>query len=516
MTAALLNELFATARLQTRLRKWVFIAGGLFLWLILAMLLHPPTFLAGFITSLGTLLGAFFTLPFKAGGFETFLIAGFRSAVYLWYLLGQIGSGVLAPDVLRHVVAVFVPFFLAYRVAVIYLDDIFELKDERTAFRYIRQTAFGIKPYRLAIENGAVAHRDQYSPLLHIGGPGRVRVNLENLAVFDRIDGSPHVVGPTVDQTDHTALIDSFEHLRDVIDLRDQMTRAEDLSLEARTRDGIRIIVRDVRLMFSVLRTNVSGATSPGEQSYSFRPDAIQNLVYNRTSGHWTEAMLSLVHEQLEEFIARHTLSQILTAIGLPELEQRRAAASRIDAQADTLYPLPKSGPGASPAAADLGPPSDFISRLEITDLFFDSLRGFPALARERGVQLHWIDVGTWHLPSAVIPQMQVEAWQKARENMDRQNELAALEEQSRLEELVRLVRDVPLIAFQKSRETSQADDDTVASLITEYLGIMRTARDILNREEKPVPLRLDHAILLASQYLQSYIKAKGEAHFIP
>jgi len=148
--------------------------------------------------------------------------------------------------------------------------------------------------------------------------------------------------------------------------------------------------------------------------------------------------------------------------------------------------------------------------------LFFDSLRGFPTLARERGVQLHWIDVGTWNLPSAVIPQMQVDAWRMARENKDRQSELKALEEESRLDELVRLVREVPLIAFQKNQEDERSEEDTVAGLVIEYLGIMRSARDNIFREEKPIPLRLEHAILLASLYLQAHLKHKGEAHYIP
>ncbi len=516
MINLVLNELFSTAPMQTRLRKVAFVAGGIFFWLILALLIHPPVYLPYFIQSIGGLFEALFNIPFQGGSLQTFLVAGLRCAFLLWYLLGQIITALFAPDVLRHVLAVFVPFYLAYRVAVMYLDDIFELKDERTAFRYIRQTAFGIKPYRLAIENGGTARNDQRSPLLRIGGPGRVRVNLENLAVFDRIDGSPHIIGPTVGLPDHSASIDSFERLRDVIDLRDQMTRAEDLSLEARTRDGIRIIIRDVRLMFSVLRMNVSGSAAPGDQGYSFRMDSIQNLVYSRTPGHWTEAMLGLVQEHLEEFIARHTLGQILTAIGLPEMEQSRAAASKIDAQADTLYPLPKQKLTGETAPLDLAPPSDFVPRLEITDLFFDSLRGFPTLARERGVQLHWIDVGTWALPNAVIPQMQLDAWRMARENQDRKNELAALEEESRLDELVRLMRDVPLIAFRGCQEEGQSGDDTVARLVIEYLGIMRSARDNTNREGKPIPIRLEHAIRLASLYLQAHMKQKGEAHYIP
>lgn len=514
MISSVLNELFSNAPLQTRLRKITFLAGGAFAWLILALLLHPPSLLPGFIRTVG---GIFTSLAgiLKPGGGEDFIAAGLRSALYLWYLLGQVIAGLFSANVLRHVLVVFVPFFLAYRIAVMYLDDIFELHDEQTAFRYLRQTAFGIRPYRLTIENGGVARQDSRSPLLHIGGPGQVQVNLENLAVFDRIDGSPHIIGPTASHSSGRAAIDSFERLRDVIDLRDQMTRAEDLSLEARTRDGIRIILRDVRLMFSILRTNASGR-GPGEQSYTYRDDAVNRLVYNRTSRHWTDSMLSLVQEHLEEFIARHTLGQILTAIGLPELEANRSAAAQIDAQATTMFPVRGASDSAGAQPIPLGPPPDFVPRLEITFLFYDSLHGFPTLARERGVQLHWIDVGTWSLPSGVIPQKQLEAWRLARENQERRKELAALEEESRLEELVRLVRQVPLIAFQKCREENISDEETIASLIVEYLGLMRSVRDSAVREERPIPTRLEHAILLASLYLKGHQQSRGEVHYIP
>ena len=80
-----------------------------------------------------------------------------------------------AADVLKHVlVGVFV-FWLAYRAAAVYLDDIFELKNIRIAERFIRQSAFASKYDVLDIKDGEVNLNDRNSPIFLIGGPGKVR-----------------------------------------------------------------------------------------------------------------------------------------------------------------------------------------------------------------------------------------------------------------------------------------------------------------------------------------------------
>jgi hypothetical protein len=94
-----------------------------------------------------------------------------------------------AADVFKHVlVGVFV-FWLAYRAAAIYLDDIFELKNIRIAERFIRQSAFASQYDVLEIKDGEVSLNDQDSPIFLIGGPGKVRVYLENAAVFEQVGG---------------------------------------------------------------------------------------------------------------------------------------------------------------------------------------------------------------------------------------------------------------------------------------------------------------------------------------
>ena len=59
-----------------------------------------------------------------------------------------------AADVFKHVLVGGFVFWLAYRAAGIYLDDIFELKNIRIAERFIRQSAFASQYDVLEVKDG--------------------------------------------------------------------------------------------------------------------------------------------------------------------------------------------------------------------------------------------------------------------------------------------------------------------------------------------------------------------------
>jgi hypothetical protein len=510
-----LKEIFAPER--TRQRNQVLVVGGFVLWVFIGIIAHPPALVAVLVRTLGEVIINTFGMLLEPWRLND-VISGVISLVFIIPLIFlEVIQGLLAANVLRHMIAIIVPVYLGIRIAIIYLDDIFELNDQRTAYRYLRSAAFGINPYRLTIENGAVAPYDQDSPIVRVGGPGLAQVNLENVAVFDRVEGEPHIIGPTINRPGLAETLSNFESLRAVIDLRDQMTRANELTVEGRTRDGILISVRDVRMVFSVSRSSAYTGGATTNLTFSYEPEAIFSLVYNRPAGQWTAAMTGLVRGQIQNFLSSHTLSEVLAAVGLPELEEERTHASQITDQAASLTQRVReeTSPSSSPDIQAPDIPA-FKPRLELTDMFYDrSPNGFQVRARRRGVQLHWINVGTMALPTGPISEIQQEAWRISIENEVVRRELEREKNAARLEELARLIREIPLVTYMELTEGGAQRDEVIASLVSKYLGVIRAAEDEHLRANKPIPPRLETAVRVTSKFLQDYLKKTGQARYL-
>ncbi len=121
------------------------------------------------------------------------------------------------PEVWAHLVALYAPYWLMSRIAAIYLADIFE-KEENVARQFISQAAFGSEYNTVHIREGKIIEADQSSPIVQIGGPGYVMVELDSAALFERPDGSPHVIAPTVGEWRGKKVIEGFERIRQAAD----------------------------------------------------------------------------------------------------------------------------------------------------------------------------------------------------------------------------------------------------------------------------------------------------------
>ncbi|MES0360475.1 MAG: hypothetical protein ABUK20_06130 [Anaerolineales bacterium] len=416
-----------------------------------------------------------------------------------------------APDVLKHVLIGAFVFWLAYRVAAIYLADIFELRDVRIAERFIRQSAFASQYDVIEIKNGEVSQKDQKSPIFLIGGPGKVRVYLENAALFEKIGGTPHVIEPTTPKSsseskqrsdnqswitrmgktfgslsrlersgttshqDGARMLKSFERYRSVIDLRDQVA---EISVEGRTRDGIAIQAKNMRLIFSVRR---DGQQATLEKPYPFNHDAIETLVYDLSRESWTDAMAAQIKRELGKFIARHTLSEFLAAIGQPELEQATQIEAELQVEADRLAGLD------DPFVIDVPNPPPFVPRPGISDLFYD-YNNFVSRVNKKGVELRWIGVGTWALPAGIIPERHLQAWRITYENLARGNEAAVenIFNSNRAEQLSAIIHDTPIDIFnQVDPDDSARRKVDMVKLVNGYRGKLHAALEIYERRDE-------------------------------
>ncbi|RPI23327.1 MAG: hypothetical protein EHM70_22655 [Chloroflexota bacterium] len=410
----LIDWLFAFTQKGAGRRVWLFVLITLGLWATLALLTAASG--RGSAVTLGQWIGAFFD----------------RS-------------------VIRHFLVLGLASFVALVVASTYLDDIFELNNIAVAKRFILQAALFSQYEMVTIKDGAVDPNYEDSPVFKIGGPGLVDVHLENAALFEKPDGSAHVVGPTERRP---TVLDGFERLRKVVDLRDQVI---ELTIDGRTKDGIPVIAQDVRLVFSIYRGEDKLPTGQAfPQPFRFTPGAIEGLVYMQGKGPWVEAMRSMISNELRQFISQHTLSEFLTNANL-----------------------------STEAGA-------FISRDELTNLFYDFAQGFSRRAVERGVELQWIGVGTWVTPSEIIPERHLEAWRLSSENRQRGSEqtLSGIQLDARLTELLRLIDEMAGTFYNLVNQG--LDGETVMRrLMLSYREKLRSARELYADLNQPEPLEL-------------------------
>ncbi|MGE5073346.1 MAG: hypothetical protein ACM3MF_07960, partial [Anaerolineae bacterium] len=221
----------------------------------------------------------------------------------------------------RLVLVLFIPSFLAMTIAGNYLADIFELKDPSVAWEYISGLALGGANYVIHIRDGKVSEESLDSPVVLIGGPGVVIAEFDSAALFEKPDGTPHVIGlasAVPDSGGHpNVVLEGFERLREpIINLRDQYigsASGQPMTVVSRSLDGIPISAADVRGMFSVRRQKVNDVTvSTIQAPYPFDPEDIESILYKQAvpvltegpfpsgqPGPWTATMQGLIRGSL-------------------------------------------------------------------------------------------------------------------------------------------------------------------------------------------------------------------------
>jgi hypothetical protein len=493
----ILKIAFAMTQAGGGVRNLVLIWGSIILWIFIALTTRPfDTYvLQGISESLRKIV-FFFANP---DPIKSLLEGILKTGIFAGLMLSELLVRLLSALVLRHVVPIVVTYYIAFRIATLYLKDIFELDHENVAARFIRQTAFAFTYHTLTIEDGKVSEKDKKdSPMVQIGGPGIVKVHMENVAVFEKPSGEVHIIGqksaknkPSVPVGQKPAaekptnVLDGFERLREVIDLRNQRTQTNELEVDGRTRDGIRIKAKNVLIDFSLLRDASGGLNSFAANPFTYQEDGIKSLVYKR--GHqmpWTGVMMGMVRRNLQEFIVTNRLSEFLAASDLPRI-------------------------------ANQGSLLNFISRQALTE-FFMSPR-FKKLAAAMGMQLNWIDVGTWAAPDASIQvsQKNLEAWEITCQNEIRRKAVPTAVKESRMGEITRLIGEFPLVKDAEERAQDRPAEERKINLISAYLGMLRTAQDDLVQRQAPRSPELDAAINFLSAYLNDYQVRAGKYRFV-
>ena len=280
-----------------------------------------------------------------------------------WMLVSGPWHRLLSAPFIGHALAAGSVFWLAWRAAAHSVQAIYGLDSLGEAQRFVWRAAFGGRTNKLNIHGGEVDFDSAQRAVVRVGGPAQVRLALENAAVFESAQAQPRVMAPS----ERAQSIGGFERLRTVLDLRDQVLN---LDLWARTRDGVRVQIEGARVVYSVQRGEQEsslGAPHPFQRQAALRLVYEQRVDAPRAGGRQSSPLTSsgqrFFEQQLQDYVAQFNLGEL---IATPE-SQDTASGAQLFLARDRIR-------------------LQFMSRVALA-------------AEELGLQLHWMDIGTWTLP---------------------------------------------------------------------------------------------------------------------
>ena len=384
---------------------------------------------------------------------------------------------VIGMSLVKYIPLLMVVYSLSRMIAARYLDDIYELHDEEMASAFLEEVIFGHGRDRITINEGRVSEADERSPVILIGGPGWIQVNLDSVALLEKADGEPEVIYPRNEDWE----LGRFERIREIgrhdevgkreyaiINLRDQFVSG--LSIKSRTKDGIPIEAQDIKVIFSILRRQRAEGEAVQGEAYLFEPSAVESLVYNQTlitpepasatgiSFPWNTTVIPLVISELEDRITTRTLSELLATISQKEMDD-----SSTNDQTIAQMRVEMTGHIYNGTRKETRAPN-FESRSRITAQFFDA--AFKEKAAKLGVSIEWIDIGTWQLPSTLILEKHKEAWSLSHANATKRESIDRSKRNRELEEIAKLVNDVVITQYEPKTALSKFRDKDAQSMV--------------------------------------------------
>jgi len=394
--------------------------------------------------------------------------------VVVWFVLGSmtilftistVGPSnritIILMGLVKYAPMLWVVYSMAKLKAAQYLEDIFELDNDTAATDFIEEVAFGYGHEYITINEGKISKEDEESPIILIGGPGQIQVNLGSAALLERLDGTPEVIYARSEPWH----LGRFERIREigkndevgkreyaVINLRDQFV--DEISVKARTKDGIPIEALDVKVMFSILRSDKED--SKDKAAYRFDEQALQTLVYNQItitpspaapSGvtfPWDTTVIPLVKTELERMISSHALSDLLSNMSQKELDT-------ITKNEETVAQMRVEMTGAHVIGQQARKAQQTVKEAQpnVTTQFLDE--AFHEKATNLGVAVQWIDIGKWQVTSPVIDKKLKDGWSLIRENTKRQNNIGRLTKKHQMDELIELINNVVILNYEKN-----------------------------------------------------------------
>jgi hypothetical protein len=424
---------------------------------------------------------------------------------------------VISMSLFKYVPVLMAIYFYSQNKAARYLADVYELPDKTIASQFLEKVVFGSSYEKITIKDGRIGEKDEKSSVILIGGPGNIQVNLGNEALLEKADGEPEIISPR----NEPWKLDGFERIREVsqhdkadkheyaiINSRDQFI--SELVVKSRTKDGIPLEARGIKVMFRLLRRGETRGIKSNGESISIYEKAVKALVYNQAAiippavpslglpFPWNTTVRPLITSELENIITSHTLSEILVTVGKID-----TANTESNNQVSTNINTEKTGQQTKFGGEVKFPLPNFESRSKITSQFFTT--SFKARAAEIGISIEWIDVGAWQLPDSLILDKHKEAWELTRENAKKRVEVEHSDKRLKTKEVVALVNQVFNSFFKTTRTVSYSskknDEELDGDLITR-VSFDEARKEFFEQEE-----RKKNPSIVAKEILRAFRK---------
>jgi hypothetical protein len=201
-------------------------------------------------------------------------------------------------------------------------------------------------------------------------------------------------------------------------------------------------------------------------------------------------AMRALIIDRFRRFINDNILSEFLTQVQEPEMEEKVREKQRIRQEAQKLATGPVLIENEFSNGDQRPPKGKFFARDQITQKLFDEINQD---AMGRGMQLHWIDIGTWVLPEEAkkIQEQHLEAWNISVENIQKSNPmmLEKLRKMSAKEETIHLMRDTPLKPYFQFNQLRDEDaEQLIRKMLQAYWERMRAVYHFHRNRREEIP----------------------------
>jgi hypothetical protein len=203
--------------------------------------------------------------------------------------------------------------------------------------------------------------------------------------------------------------------------------------------------------------------------------------------------MISLIRGELGGFMNQHNLNEYLASIGIPEVEKARQREAEIMQQARKVIP-----PSETPPEPRIIPPAPaFTPRPQITNLFTEFAQKFTSTARERGVELRWIGVGTWKTPVENVISKHRDAWILSRANRGAGSDdaIMALNRETTLNKMLGLIQEIPLGSYHQAATSTSNHHVIMRTVLADYRKQLILAKDSWTNKREPIPQNIEDAI---------------------
>jgi hypothetical protein len=229
--------------------------------------------------------------------------------------LAELVASFFTPQVLRHAIPPLLGFALALLAGASYIRDLLELPNLVQANKFLIAVLFGGDYPRMAVWEGkAIVADPATNPMLKIGGPGWVDIQLGNAALFER------VVGPSAVYGVGTHFLRRFETLREALDLREIERVKNDLSVM--TKDGIPLVLSEMRVRFRIRSREQRTPANP----FPVITHAIRQAVYHpgrrvtdKGLENWADMIAGAVSGTITGWLSKRLMDELIPPPDDPE-----------------------------------------------------------------------------------------------------------------------------------------------------------------------------------------------------